>query len=477
MPRLRHHRVLLVGETVGPATVGLSYLASYLRRKGIDAYCQGHDSCRTREALRANIKQMLERVRPTLFGISLKWFPHMARALEIAKIAKELSPDLTVVLGGNTASYYWRELIKEPVVDCIIRGDGEVPLLALCRGDDHVPNLIERGGKKLPLLGGDDPGIEYIESQDTEDVYLSHLDSIYLDPSDPQKSGSFFLYSGKRCNKKCFYCGGCATAMHTTFGSARPFFRKPNVVRADLAVARAHTEQFLFDFDFEPDGISQADYFREIFTDSWLSQYAAYFYFWRMPQAGTLDLLARTFGRVTTTIDLVSLSAKHRAKLTAERRLGVKPQPTDREILDIFDNASRYNHFTIDINLIAGMPLMEIDDFAASMEMVKRLTTDYKCLGEIQWGPLHAQPGAPIVGHAENFGMRSPATSYSDFLEFSRRNLEKPEYPDWRGLHYPFIYYQDLELFDASMKHYDEVNGYLRQRGESARGGGPTQTL
>jgi hypothetical protein len=459
--RKSHERVLLVGETVGAATVGLVYLASYLRRHGIEAYCQWYDHSRTLDSLRANVERLIDRFQPTLLGVSVKWFPHMARAIQICNFAKSHAPHIEVVLGGNTASFYWREFIREPAVDYIIRGDGELPLLRLCRAEFPVPNLIARDANtdfQLP------PEFSYTETAQTDDVYLSHLDSIFVDAGDARHCGSFFIYSGKRCNKKCFYCGGCATAMHDTFGSARPFFRRPDFVRSDLETARPHTQQFLFDFDFEPEGQSQESYFREIFRAPWLSDYSAYFYFWRLPQAGSLEFLAKTFGPLTTTIDLASLSERHRFRMQADKRLGVKPQPSDDEIIAVFEQAERHPNHTIDINLISGMPLMEAEDFDLSLEMLRRLDRNYHSLGEIQWGPLHAQPGAPILNCYQEFGLHSSAVTYQDFMGFSKLNLAANEYPDWRQLRYPPIYTKNAELLEQTIRHYEAVNAFFSNR-------------
>jgi len=53
------------------------------------------------------------RVRPKVAGISLKWFHHVARALHLARTLREIDPGLRIVMGGNTAAYFWKELVAQ----------------------------------------------------------------------------------------------------------------------------------------------------------------------------------------------------------------------------------------------------------------------------------------------------------------------------------------------------------------------------
>ena len=56
--------VLLLGDTTGTATVGLLYLASYLRRNGVEAYCRWNDTNDTEESLKQDIVTLMEKIQP-----------------------------------------------------------------------------------------------------------------------------------------------------------------------------------------------------------------------------------------------------------------------------------------------------------------------------------------------------------------------------------------------------------------------------
>ncbi|MDT7544886.1 MAG: hypothetical protein QOE99_996, partial [Actinomycetota bacterium] len=60
---------------------------------------------------------------PTVFGIDLHWLPHANGALGIAELVKSVRPESKVLLGGLSASYFHRELMENPAVDFVLRGD------------------------------------------------------------------------------------------------------------------------------------------------------------------------------------------------------------------------------------------------------------------------------------------------------------------------------------------------------------------
>src|SRR5690242_20039697 len=96
--------VLLLGAGPGVATNGLTYLASYLRRHGVEVYARPHDTAYDLDELERRLHLLLERVRPGVVGISLKWFLHMHRGLRMASVIKAHDPEIQVVFGGDTAS-------------------------------------------------------------------------------------------------------------------------------------------------------------------------------------------------------------------------------------------------------------------------------------------------------------------------------------------------------------------------------------
>ncbi|MGH3236388.1 MAG: hypothetical protein ACRDOH_24650, partial [Streptosporangiaceae bacterium] len=58
-----------------------------------------------------------------VFGLDLHWLPHAHGALGIAALVKKLHPDAKVLVGGLSATYFHAEVIRNPAVDFVLRGD------------------------------------------------------------------------------------------------------------------------------------------------------------------------------------------------------------------------------------------------------------------------------------------------------------------------------------------------------------------
>jgi len=98
--------------------------------------------------------------RPLLFGIDLHWAQHADGALSLARLCKQEHPDLPVVLGGLSASYFRAEIMHNPDVDFVLRGETtEEPLAQLLdcleakREPAEVPNLVWRRGSTATSRG------------------------------------------------------------------------------------------------------------------------------------------------------------------------------------------------------------------------------------------------------------------------------------------------------------------------------------
>lgn len=68
-----------------------------------------------------------------LLGISVLTGPHIGAAVRISKAVKKLQPTLPIVFGGWHASLATDQTLREPYVDAIVRGQGELTLLELAQ--------------------------------------------------------------------------------------------------------------------------------------------------------------------------------------------------------------------------------------------------------------------------------------------------------------------------------------------------------
>lgn len=389
--------VLLLGAGPGEATCGILYLASYLRRNGIEAYVRLFDAdCSPRE-VEQSLSALLSHVRPRLVGISLKWFHHVARARRVANTVRKLAPEVRIVLGGNTASYFWKELSAWDCVDEVVLGDGEVPLLALCRGSESPPNVVSGSGR--PPLG-------YVQGAQSSEVYYSNFDELFLSQMDLH-AFTGWVAPGKGCGENCVYCGGGRGVQKTSFGRARPFLRHEQSVLLDHREIAPRTHQLRYDF-----AGSSAEFLGRAWGGVDLSRHLATFFLWGAPAKGLVEELSRTFQRVHMVLDIGCFSELQRQELM--RRGQLKPCPSDKELLGIIDESRRAN-LQLEISGIAGLPGAS----EASLTEERRLVDHVLELGcRVGYQRLEAQPGAPVTEHPERYGMLTEARTFEEFLAY-----------------------------------------------------------
>lgn len=438
--------VLLLGAGTGEATCGILYLASYLRRHGIEAYVRLNDTDETQDELERSLSALVARVRPKLVGISLKWFHHVARALRIARTLRKIDPRIRILVGGNSASYWWQELLAFDCIDHVGLGDGELPLLSLCRGDPTPVNIVRRGegagsAKKSPL--------GYVQNPvNTEDVYYSHFDELFLSQLDLH-SFSGWVAPGKGCGENCLYCGGTRGMQKATFGRALPFLRAEASVRRDHQEIAPRTWQLRYDF-----AGSTAAFLERCWEGVDLSRHLCTYFLWGVPPPELAETLSRRFERVYMVLDVGCFSELQRQEQM--RRGLLKPCPSDRQLFEVIERCQRHPNLELEISGIAGLPFASEATLKQERALVKRVLNLGCAIG---YQRLEAQPGALVTEHPERFGMITEAKSFSEFLH----SFEQRE-PGDRGV--PMLRYQDRALEDAVQRTSDEVDAMVWDRAE-----------
>jgi hypothetical protein len=73
---------------------------------------------------RYSFEEELLKFEAEYIGIDLHWLPHAHGAISLAKIIKKIRPDIKVIFGGYSATYYSTEIMNTfKEVDYVIRGD------------------------------------------------------------------------------------------------------------------------------------------------------------------------------------------------------------------------------------------------------------------------------------------------------------------------------------------------------------------
>lgn len=229
--------------------IGLTTIAEFLERHGLRVRIVNL-AVRMLNSDRFDAEALIRKLRPAAFGIDLHWLPHAHGALEVARLCKAAHPDIPVMMGGFSATYFHEELIRRPEVDFVVRGDStEVPVLQLMQhltGRPGAPSLAE-----IPNLTWRAPdGTVQVNDLTYSPTDLNH---VLIDYSYVVKAvaryrdlASFIPFKGwlgypitaalsvRGCSHNCRTCGGSAAAFAALHHRRRPAYRAPEDLAQDI---------------------------------------------------------------------------------------------------------------------------------------------------------------------------------------------------------------------------------------------------
>ncbi|HVO98186.1 MAG TPA: TIGR04190 family B12-binding domain/radical SAM domain protein [Bryobacteraceae bacterium] len=218
--------------------MGFLTMSSYLQSRGMNVRI-ANLAVRMMKEPRFSVPEFIARQKPKAVGIDLHWLPHAHGALEVARIVKEIHPDVPVIMGGLSSTYFHQELINYKQVDYVLRGDStEAPLhhllLALRDGGplDKIPNLTYKTDGLLHV----NPLTFLPESLDYADLradlmiemVMRHRDLTSVVPYDGWlKNPITAVFTVKGCAHQCATCGSSLTTCGHLTKRIWPTFRSP----------------------------------------------------------------------------------------------------------------------------------------------------------------------------------------------------------------------------------------------------------
>jgi B12-binding domain/radical SAM domain protein len=260
--------------------IGLTSIASYLEANHYNTRLVNLAYRMLRDPsfdVPARIAQLKTRV----FGIDLHWLPHANGALGIAELVKEIHPDSKVLLGGLSASYFHEELMDNPAVDFVLRGDStEEPcrqLLQALREStplDAVENLTWRrpdGVVVVNPLSFVPADLDWIDVPAYDFMlhavfkYRSFAD--FLPYLEWLRYPSTMLLNSRGCIYDCAICGGSRSAYRTLAGRRHAAMRSPAKLVADATLISTFSRAPIFMVhDPRVGGVSRSNEFFELFA-------------------------------------------------------------------------------------------------------------------------------------------------------------------------------------------------------------------
>ncbi len=182
-------------EEIQAVPIGLYSIAAVLKENSYDVevmnWCEIN---RTPE----KIREILHEKVPRVIGFSIvngnRW-----GAIEIARMAKEMDPKVTIVFGGIGACFLWEHFLKHfPEIDYIVLGEGEYSFLKLIR-------LLEEGEERNPK---EVPGIAFRSDSEIKRTGLAPpIEDLDALPTPARYFEYKHLSSSRGCTWQCSFCG------------------------------------------------------------------------------------------------------------------------------------------------------------------------------------------------------------------------------------------------------------------------------
>jgi len=238
--------------------VGFSSIAEHLERNGIHVRIINL-ALRMLKDDHFDAARLIAKLHPRAFGIDLHWLPHAHGSLEIAALCKKHHPDIPVIFGGYSATYFHQDLIRYPQVDFVVRGDSaEEPLRQLLvalkenKSLGEVPNLTWKDGKKEVhanplthvLLALDEYSNNYSNLFRSAMKYLDLKSLIPI--HDWWEYPITAVMTCRGCTHNCVFCGGSRFGLDRFCSRESCAFRSPEKVADDILAISRYTNAPIF---------------------------------------------------------------------------------------------------------------------------------------------------------------------------------------------------------------------------------------
>ncbi len=382
--------------------------------------------------------------KPALIGLTLHWHYQSHGVIQLSHKIKEHFPDIKLVVGGNTASFFGKDvLIYEKSIDFLIKGDAELPILKLSNVVIHhkgqlkdVPNLVFRQKGQIienPMTYFADNniinGLNYTEF-DVLEHYSNYLPINLNDPEIPQHAvRSMYFIPGRGCSTNCSYCAGSQKNHKIIAGRSKPLFL--SIDKTMLELRRAYYKYgirfWLICFDPRPKSMFYPELFKQMHEEN--IQIQITFEAFSLPSLAFINAMALYLPEGST-IALSPDSGSERVR-RLNKGFYYSNDSLMKSIKLIHDRGLQ-----VEVYFYVGLPFegpKEVNETAKLIERIKKEVPDTV----ISVFPVEIEPGALMYRLPDVFKIKPYRSSFVDFVEASK-------YPSMPGMHNGFFNEQEI---------------------------------
>lgn len=202
-------------------SLGLLSIAAYLEQKGISVQVL---DIHVEKISTAETKEVIRLVQPKIIGLSVMTATSVP-SYQIATLAKEVDPNILVVMGGVHAEAVPEECLLNSKLDVVVRGDGEITFHKLVL--EHLNNRSYKSingisyrdnGKVIHTAPGDI--IMDLDTLPFPAYHLVPMHKYYPAIGAYKRLPAINMLMTRGCPGKCTFCNSAMTKMRTR--SAEP---------------------------------------------------------------------------------------------------------------------------------------------------------------------------------------------------------------------------------------------------------------
>jgi B12-binding domain/radical SAM domain protein len=406
--------------------IGLTSIAGYLERFGYRVKLVNL-AARMLHDRRFDVEKKIRSLQAAAFGISLHWLPHAQGSIKIARLVKKYHPDVPVIFGGLSSTYYHRELIEYDCVDFVIRGDStEKPMLRLMEEINSggmnfaaVPGLTwKRDGQvhvnelsRIPASLDDVSIPDYRYAVRSVFKYRSLLDVLPYEGWLEYPVSALLTMRG--CTQDCSVCGGSRSAYELNCQRPGPSMRSPASLIEDIKFIQRFSRTPIFVIgDIRQGGTKYVDEFLERVAALQPRNELVFELFWGADD-GFFTKIERHVPKYSLEITLESADQKI-------RRQNGKFACSNPEIIRTVRSALDHGCRKLDIFFMVGVPHQDRESALRNVDFCEEIHNacgrDRRLFYFIAPLAPFLDPASRAFEHPEKFGVKRLATTLADHI-------------------------------------------------------------
>jgi B12-binding domain/radical SAM domain protein len=414
--------------------IGITSIAEYLERYGLRVKTINIAN-RMLMSDKFDVEAKLRNINTKAFGIDLHWLPHAHGSIELAKIVKKLHPDIPVIFGGLSATYYHRELIEYPCIDFVMRGDSTEKLMLLLmnkieQGNTHyadIPNLTWKKGSGI----GCNPLTYVPKDLDDLDVpgYRYAIRSVfkYRNFLDPLPYNGWLQYpntallTARGCSQNCLIYGGSKDAYDQNCNRSSLALRSPEKLVEDIKfISRFSRSPIFILHDLRQGG---REYVKEFFSrlKELHLKNEVVFELFQYADEGFFQQMNDSVPKYSIEITLET----HDEKI---RRYNGKFNCTNPKVIDTLNFALKHGCKKIDLFFMVGIPGQTYDSVLENIDFCEKIhlacNQDKRIFYFVAPLAPFLDPASPAFENPEHHGYKK----FCHTLEDHRKAITQPSW-------------------------------------------------